>query len=179
MNGISHTELRIASLGTGDNLDSFGSASEELNDFLKSDAVQAQNDMISRTYLCFWNEDLAAFVTLTTDTIGYNLIDSCDGIDGYAYQKYPAIKIARLAVDDRYKRRGIGQNLLLWAVGKAYEISKQIGCRYITVDAKRESIDFYLKYEFKIIKKYINRDFPPMYFNLYTFKKIASDFQAL
>jgi len=70
-----------------------------------------------------------------------------------------------------YKRRGIGQNLLLWAVGKAYEISKQIGCRYITVDAKRESIDFYLKYEFKIIKKYINRDFPPMYFSLYTFKK--------
>jgi len=85
MNEISHTELRIASLGAGDNLASFGSASEELNDFLKSDAVQAQNDMISRTYLCFWNEALVGFVTLTTDTIGYNLIDSCDGIDGYAY----------------------------------------------------------------------------------------------
>jgi GNAT superfamily N-acetyltransferase len=151
-----------------DDLASFCSTSDELNDFLKSDALKAQNDLISKTYLCFWKEALAGFVTLTTDTIGYNLIEQCDGIDGYAYQKYPAIKIARLAVDEGCKKRGIGQNLLLWAVGKAYEISKQIGCRYITVDAKRESIEFYLKYEFKLIKKHKDRDFPPMYFNLYS-----------
>jgi ribosomal protein S18 acetylase RimI-like enzyme len=111
--------------------------------------------------LCFWKGTLVGFVTLTTDTIGYNLVEQCDGIDGYAYQKYPAIKIARLAVDDRYKRRGIGENLLLWAVGKAYEISNQIGCRYITVDAKRESINFYTKYEFKIIKKHKEDSYLP------------------
>jgi GNAT superfamily N-acetyltransferase len=171
MEGISHTQLRIASLREENELASFCSNSDELNDFLKSDALKAQNDLISRTYLCFWKESLAGFVTLTTDTIGYNLVEQCDGIEGYVYQKYPAIKIARLAVDDGYKRRGIGQNLLLWAVGKAYEISKQIGCRYITVDAKRESINFYLKYEFKIIKKHKDRDFPPMYFNLYSADK--------
>jgi GNAT superfamily N-acetyltransferase len=139
-------------LSEEDDLASFCSTSDELNDFLKSDALKAQNNLISRTYLCSWGGALAGFVTLTTDTI-------------------PAIKIARLAVDKRYKRRGIGQNLLLWAVGKAYEISKQIGCRYITVDAKRESIDFYLKYEFKIVKKHEERDFPPMYFNLYSADK--------
>lgn len=171
MEGISHTQLRIASLREDNDLAYFSSNSDELNDFLKSDALKAQNDLISRTYLCFWKGALAGFVTLTTDTIGYNLVEQCDGIEGYVYQKYPAIKIARLAVDDGYKRRGIGQNLLLWAVGKAYEISKQIGCRYITVDAKRESINFYLKYEFKIIKKHKDRDFPPMYFNLYSADK--------
>jgi GNAT superfamily N-acetyltransferase len=158
-------------LSEEDDFASFCSTSDELNDFLKSDALKAQNNLISRTYLCSWGGALAGFVTLTTDTIGYNLVEHCDGIDGYVYQKYPAIKIARLAVDKRYKRRGIGQNLLLWAVGKAYEISKQIGCRYITVDAKRESIDFYLKYEFKIVKKHEERDFPPMYFNLYSADK--------
>lgn len=171
MEGISHTQLRIASLREENDLAYFSSNSDELNDFLKSDALKAQNDLISRTYLCFWKGTLVGFVTLTTDTIGYNLVEQCDGIDGYAYQKYPAIKIARLAVDDRYKRRGIGENLLLWAVGKAYEISNQIGCRYITVDAKRESINFYTKYEFKIIKKHKDRDFPPMYFNLYSADK--------
>jgi GNAT superfamily N-acetyltransferase len=149
----------------------FCSSNEELNDFLKRDALKAQHDLISRTYLCFWKEALVGFATITTDTIGYNLVEHCDGIDGYIYQKYPAIKIARLAVDGRFEKRGIGQNLLLWAVGKAYEISKQIGCRYITVDAKRESVDFYLKYEFKIIKKHRDRDFPPMYFNLYSIDK--------
>ena len=170
--GITHTELRIKSLREEDDLASFCSTSDELNDFLKSDALKAQNDLISRTYLCYWKVSLTGFVTLTTDTIGYNLIEQSDGIDGYVYRKYPAIKIARLAVDKRYKRRGIGQNLLFWAVGKAYEVSKQIGCRYITVDAKRESLDFYLKYEFKIVKKHEDRDFPPMYFNLYSADKI-------
>ncbi len=165
--GVTHTELRITSLREEDDLASFCSTSDELNDFLKSDALKAQNDLISRTYLCFWRGAIAGFVTLTTDTIGYNLVEHGDGIDGYVYQKYPAIKIARLSVDKRYKRRGIGQNLLLRAAGKAYEISKQIGCRYITVDAKRESIDFYRKYEFRIVKKHEERDFPPMYFNLY------------
>lgn len=168
MECISHTDLSIRGLREDDDLASFCSNSDELNDFLKSDALGAQNGLISRTYLCFWKEALAGFVTLTTDTIGYNLVESCNGIDGYVYQKYPAIKIARLAVDGRFERRGIGQNILLWAIGKADEFSTQIGCRYITVDAKRESIDFYLKYEFKIIKKHENRDFPPMYFNLYT-----------
>ncbi len=172
MEGIPHTELRIMSSREEDDLASFGSTSDELNDFLKSDALTAQNDLISRTYLCFWRGALAGFVTLTTDTIGYNLIEQCDGIDGYVYRKYPAIKIARLAVDKRYKRRGIGQNLLLWAVGKAHEVSKEIGCRYITVDAKRESIDFYMKYEFKIVKMHEARDFPSMYFNLYSADKI-------
>ena len=40
------------------------------------------------------------------------------------------------------------------------------------MDAKRESLDFYLKYEFKIVKKHEDRDFPPMYFNLYSTDKI-------
>jgi len=171
MERISHEDLNIRSLSDDDDLARFGSKSEELNDFLKSDALGAQNNMISRTYLCFLKEALAGFVTLTTDTIGYNLVESCDGIDGYVYQKYPAIKIARLAVDGRFERRSIGQNILLWAIGKAYEISNQIGCRYITVDAKRESIEFYLKYEFKMIKKHKDRDFPPLYFNLYSTDK--------
>ena len=111
--GINHTELRITSLREEDDLASFCSTSDELNDFLKSDALKAQNDLISRTYLCSWKGTLTGFVTLTTDTIGYNLIEQSDGIDGYVYRKYPAIKIARLAVDKRYKRRGIGHNLLL------------------------------------------------------------------
>jgi GNAT superfamily N-acetyltransferase len=175
MEKIIHTQLRIAGLSEENDLASFCSNSDELNDFLKSDALKAQDDLISRTYLCFWKGLLVGFVTLTTDTIGYNLVEQCDGIDGYAYQKYPAIKIARLAVDDRYKRRGIGENLLLWAVGKAYEISNQIGCRYITVDAKRESINFYKKYEFKMIKKHRDRDFPSMYFNLYSVDKKTNE----
>lgn len=78
MEGISHTQLLIASLREENDLAPFNSKSDELNDFLKSDALKAQNDLISRTYLCFWKGVLVGFVTLTTDTIGYNLVEHRD-----------------------------------------------------------------------------------------------------
>ncbi|MDD4651990.1 MAG: hypothetical protein PHQ34_07145 [Methanothrix sp.] len=70
MEKVIHTQLRIAGLREENDLASFCSNSDELNDFLKDDALNAQNDLISRTYLCFWKGTLAGFVTLTTDTIG-------------------------------------------------------------------------------------------------------------
>jgi len=45
-------------------------------------------------------------------------VDQEDGIDDYNYQKYPAIKIARMAVDEKLSGAGVGRYLLLAAVGK-------------------------------------------------------------
>lgn len=160
-------ELRIVPLAKGSDLSSFSSSNEDLNDFLKNDALKSQEDLISRTYICLWHERLAGFFTLVTDTIEVKLIEQDDGIDGYTYQKYPAIKIARMAVDENLSGAGIGRYLLLAAVGKVHHISQEVGCRYITVDSKRDAIGFYEKNGFKIIKKYENRKFPPMYLNMY------------
>ncbi|MDD1745598.1 MAG: GNAT family N-acetyltransferase, partial [Candidatus Methanoperedens sp.] len=93
--------------------------------------------------------------------------DKSDKIDGYLYRKYPAIKIARLAVDRRLEKRGVGRYILLAAVGKAISVSNDIGCRYITVDSKPESTGFYEKHNFKMVEKYRRREFPKMYLNMY------------
>ncbi len=160
-------ELLIVPLARDSDLSSFSSSNEDLNDFLKNDALRSQEDLISRTYLCLWHKSLAGFFTLVTDTIEVKLIEQEDGIDDYAYQKYPAIKIARMAVDEKFSGAGVGRYLLLAAVGKVHHISQEVGCRYITVDSKRDAIGFYEKNGFKIIKKYENRKFPPMYLNMY------------
>ena len=81
------------------------------------------------------------------------IVDQEDGIDDYNYQKYPAIKIARMAVDEKLSGAGVGRYLLLAAVGKVHHLSLEVGCRYITVDSKREAVGFYEKNGFKIIKK--------------------------
>lgn len=145
----------------------FFSTNNELNDFLKNDALNSQDVLISRTYLCYYEEALVGFLTLVTDTIEVKLIETSDGVDGYQYSKYPCIKIVRVAVDKEYAGKGIGRFLLLWAVGTVYRVSRVVGCRYITVDAKKESIQFYQKNGFKLIKKYAERNFPPMYLNMY------------
>ncbi|MDO9098902.1 MAG: N-acetyltransferase, partial [Candidatus Methanoperedens sp.] len=84
----------------------FNSHSDELNEFLKKDAMRDQKNRVSKTYLCCWKKNIAGYVTLLTDTLELHAVSEIDGIDGYFYQKYPAIKIARLAVDVKFERKG-------------------------------------------------------------------------
>jgi len=55
---------------------------------------------------------------------------------------------------------------LLAAIGKTLSVCDSIGCRYILVDSKRNSIGFYQLNEFKLVEKYKNREFVPMYLNM-------------
>jgi hypothetical protein len=82
---------------------------------------------------------------------------------------YPALKIARLAVDSRVERRGIGKYLLQFALGIAWAISESASCRLVLVESKKASIPFYEKYGFKkAILKHGDKkdDFTPMYRDL-------------
>jgi GNAT superfamily N-acetyltransferase len=167
MSAIDEKALRIVPLTRIDTLANFSSANDDLNDFLENEAIRSQENLLSKTFLCFCRGHIAGFLTLVTDTIEVKLVDAGDGVSGYPHQKYPAIKIARLAVDKKFERKGVGRFLILAAVGKVHQISKDVGCRYITLDSKRESVGFYEKFGFKIIKRYANRNFPPMYLNMY------------
>jgi len=161
---IPDSELRTILLNKTHNLSSFSCLSQELNDFLKNDALIDQKNMISRTRLCFLNDELVGFFTLVADTIEAKAV--IDGLEHYEYRKYPGVKIARLAVDSRFERKGIGTYLLLAAIGKTLSVCESIGCRYILVDSKKESIGFYQKNEFKLVEKSKDREFVPMYLNI-------------
>lgn len=167
MKRIPPDELRVEYLRDKQAISLFRCSNDDLNDFLKSDAKKSQEDLISRTYLCFWHDSILGYLTLVTDTIEVKLIEKDDGVVGYPYPRYPAIKIARLAVDERFEGSGIGRFLLFWAAGKVFQLSKEVGCRYITLDSKRNAVGFYEKFGFKKIKRYSSRDFPPMYLNMY------------
>jgi len=105
------------------------------------------------------NADLNDF--LKNDALKYQ-----DEMDSYPYHKFPCVRIARLAVDKRFERRGIGRFLLSVAIGKAVSVSNEIGCRYITVDSKPESLGFYEKHNFKIVNKYRHSTYPKMYLDM-------------
>lgn len=167
MEQIPYHEFQVFQLTKRHNLIPFNSISVELNDFLVNDALRDQENMMSKTYLCFWKESFVGFMTLLADTIEVRVIPESEGVVGCPYSKYPAIKIGRFAVDRNYERRGIGSFLLKAAIGKTIALSKEIGCRYITVDSKPDSIDFYKKHEFKLVESCENKDFPKMYLNMH------------
>src|SRR3546814_14369742 len=70
----------------------------------------------------------------------------------YPYHHYPAVKIACLAVDQRVQKMGLGEGLVNLAVGQAKNIiCHAVGVRIITVDSKKQSVDFYRRRGFTLL----------------------------
>ena len=68
------------------------------------------------------------------------------------YEFLPAVKIARLAVDNRYRSSGIGSTLISYAIALIRDrIAENVGCRFVVTDAKSEAVSFYEKQGFVLL----------------------------
>jgi predicted GNAT family N-acyltransferase len=161
---IPEKELRIERLSSLHDISDFDSGNEELNDFLKNDSIRDQRNLISKTHLCFWNNHLAGFITLAADSVQVKRIDRSDHMNGYRYSVYPCLLIGRLAVDIRFQRNGVGNFLLLLALGLA--IDGPIGCRYLSVDSKVDAVTFYQNAGFRFMERQASKQYPRMYLNV-------------
>ncbi|MEA3229370.1 MAG: GNAT family N-acetyltransferase [archaeon] len=154
-------------------LNNFETDINELKDFLIEDALNNQKQKISLTFLWFIKKDLAAYITLLNDKI--NLEGNLKAFfrdKEIFYKALPALKIGRLCVDNRFRKKGLGRKMVIFAIQRAGHINKKIaGCRFITLDAKRnqkkelDSIYFYRKLGFKVLKER-KKGTAPMYLDL-------------
>lgn len=63
---------------------------------------------------------------------------------------------------------GLGQQLLDWAIAHVTDqIMSNVGCRYLIVDSKQESIRFYEKNGFILVESSKDEKFPMMYIDLH------------
>lgn len=156
-----------------DLISNFTSYEKELKDFLVEDAIDNQKLGLSRTYLFFHKNELAGYISILTDALRLeeNLIKIFKE-KNIQYKTLPALKIGRLAVDDNHQRKGIGTFMLMFAYTIAKEISEtKCGCRFLILDAKRnkdkskDSMHFYKKFNFKILKER-KKGTIPMYFDI-------------
>jgi GNAT superfamily N-acetyltransferase len=151
-----------------DDISSFNCRDEDLNDFLRTDALKNQQSRLSITWLVRWNGNLVGFCTLINDSIKTRWINPGDGEHGYRYLHYPALKIARLATRQDFERRGIGTAMLDYATAVAIKLSDEIsGCRILTVDSKNDSIEFYQSFGFKLANTETIGDTVPLYKDIY------------
>ncbi len=143
--------IRVEPLSGDHDVSDFDCFSDDLNDFIKNDALHEQECMLSRTYLFFHESSVVGFVSLSADSVlaprlkREDMVRKKDSIKPM-YSSLPCILIGRVAVVRKYERLGIGTNILNWAIGLITNVvCKSVGCRYITVDPKTESLDFYQK----------------------------------
>ena len=163
---IPDQELVTYSLSKRNDVSSFCCENTDLNDFLKNDTLINQEQLINRTYVCYYQEQLVGYFALTTDTIQVKSIDNLDCVDGFPYSRYSALKLARLATHESFAGRGVGSYMLHIAIYLTQRVSNIAGCRYVTVDSKPESVGFYIKHGFKLVKGSSKKDYPVLYLNM-------------
>ena len=166
-------EIKIEIIDSKHNVNPFQSYEKELVDFLEEDALENQKQRLSITFLWFYQNQLVSYITLLNDKV--NLEGDLKEFfkeKGIYYKSLPALKIGRICVDDRFLRRGLGRLMLLSVIQIANEINgTKAGCRFITLDAKRnpnpklDSIHFYKKQGFKTLKERV-KGTTPMYVDL-------------
>lgn len=112
---------------------------EQTDYFLKS-AWDHQNQGIAVTYVLLLKGELIGYVTVTMDEIPLAKPERPEGIP---FARLPAMKIAQLGVRSDLNGNGFGQYLVTYAITVALELKKQVGCRYVTLDAKGDLVEWY------------------------------------
>lgn len=135
-----------------------------LKTFAQKHAHAYERQGLARTYAAFnaaADDKLLGYITLVCGEVvireGEGPLVAEPGLQ-YLYRQYPAVKIARLAVDRRAQGLGIGTALVDLGLGIAQaNVVPHVGCRFVMVDSKRESVDFYRKLGFTMLDTAENR----------------------
>lgn len=69
-------------------------------------------------------------------------------VQGLPLYPLPVLRVARLAVDERFRGSGIGTQLLGAAFDVALDMRARVGCVGVVVDAKPEAVRFYERFGF-------------------------------
>lgn len=133
--------------------------SNDLNDFLKNDALNQQYDKMNLTKLVVYNRYIIGYFSLLTDTLRLKYIrnDLTKKQVHFHLPKsklLPAVKIGRFAIDNEYSGNGIGTHVLNNVLYDLNYYSKmKLGFRFIVVDGYAKAYNFYKRNNFVNLKK--------------------------
>ena len=153
---------RFETLNGEHDLSDFKCESDDLTDFLKDDALTQQKNKLSLTKLVMCDDTVVGYVSLLTDTILLKDIRDADTKHDIKNQlnitskkrKLPAIKIGRLALDEKYAHKGLGSEILMSILFNVKNIAENnVGLRFVTVEGYAGAYNFYTRNNFINLKK--------------------------
>ena len=176
--------MRFRSLKEGERVTEFncGHTYDDLNDFIINDAHLYKAELLAITYIVEGESKVFAYCSIANDRIGiedfpsntlYNRFRKKRFVNSKRIKHYPAIKICRLGVDIDYQTMGLGSKII--DMIKWYFLNdSRSGCRYLTVDAHKDAVEFYQKNGFvTLTDEYLSKDDDTvlMYYDLMILKK--------
>lgn len=131
-----------------DSVDDFDCGQVALNQFLQRYALVNQKASSAQTYVCCQSEMVVGFYSLTVGSVDPETAPS-RARKGLARHPVPVMILARLAVDTRHQRKGLGQALLKDALLRTAQAADIAGIRCLLVHAKDDAArQWYESWEF-------------------------------
>ena len=140
--------VAIQLLGAEHRREGFDCGDAALNDFLLRQAGQQQRRGFGKTYVALADDGVSVigFVTVSAGQVATSALSSQAKLPRYPA---PVLRIGRLAVDAHHQGKGVGQDLLAFALRLAVEFSQRVGLYAVVVDAKHDKAKaFYVKLGF-------------------------------
>ncbi|WP_310450210.1 GNAT family N-acetyltransferase [Sulfuritalea sp.] len=140
---------RIELLEARHGREDFDCGNAALNDFLLRRAGQQQRRGFGKTYVVLADNgvDIIGFVTVSVGQVEARALPSQLKLPRHPA---PMLRIGRLAVDKRAQGKGIGRDLLAFALHLALEFAERVGLYAVVVDAKdAQAAEFYQRLHFE------------------------------
>ena len=129
---------------------SFRSGEAVLDDWFHKRAGQDDRRDVARVFVALYGERIAGFYSLNAFSLGLGTLPEDHSAKLPRYDAVPAALIGRLARDERYRGKGVGEALLTDAVRRALFAAKSLAIYAIAVDAKNtRAAEFYGTYGFR------------------------------
>jgi GNAT superfamily N-acetyltransferase len=149
---MSEAIFRFETLGEAHDRKSFCCGEEALDRYFQSQVTQDIRRHLANCFVIVECETsrLAGFYTLSAASIPLVDVPSEETKRLPRYPTLPAVRIGRLAVDQRFRRRGLGELILVNAVH--HTMRDAAAAFALLVDAKNDdAVRFYEKYGFRAI----------------------------
>jgi len=168
-----NSDIRLRRLELDTEIKPFESEDEDLNNFLLNDAKNYLAEKLAVTYVFESNTETVSYFCLSNDNLRREVdIETWKKINKQVPNRkrkgvYPAVKIGRLAVTKKYAGNGFGKLMLRFVEDMFLSNDQKSGCRFITVDAYKGAVDFYLRNGYKFFTEKDNdKNTRIMYFDL-------------
>jgi predicted GNAT family N-acyltransferase len=127
----------------------FSCGVEALDRYLRQHAGQNGRKRVASVYVAVHiaDGDVAGYFTLSNGAVALSDLPAELSKSLPKYPQVPVTLLGRLAVASDHRGCGLGEHLLLEALGRSLTLSRSIASFAVLVDAKDESASaFYLKY---------------------------------
>jgi len=136
--------LRRLTEGDLPRLEAFDCEDDRMNEFLTRFAIREQVRRLNHTYLVASPPDpCPGFVTISAAQVAREFTGMSKG--ELPYPVAPAVFIGRMAVDHRYKRRGVGRALLRSIRWMGFTLP--LGCRFVALQVHESNVPAMTLYE--------------------------------